>query len=110
MEGPIVRNECGIITIFPMYVSCNSINPTSPTASNGKIILYISGGTPPYYIQWENGSLSKVLTNLKAGSYKATVTDSVGDYIITTTCVLGGQTTTTTLPLYDFCLTFKRNT
>lgn len=115
MPIPTERNECGVITIFPMYVSCNSTNPSSSTASDGIASLFISGGTPPYLIQWNNGSIGQSINNLSSGSYVATVTDSNGDYLITSTCNLLGPTpivtptpvvTPTPLPLYDFCLTF----
>ena len=115
MPIPTERNECGVITIFPMYVSCNSTNPSSSTASDGIASLFISGGTPPYLIQWNNGSIGQSINNLSSGSYVATVTDSNEDYLITSTCNLLGPTpivtptpvvTPTPLPLYDFCLTF----
>ena len=117
MPEPTNRNECGVITIFPMYVTCNSIKPSTPTASDGAASLFISGGTPPYLIQWDNGSISQTINNLSVGSYTATVTDSNGDYVIKSTCVLSvtttttSTTTTTTLPpCNDFCLTFTQKT
>lgn len=107
------RNECGVLTIFPMYVACNSTKPSTITASDGAASLFISGGTPPYSIQWENGSITQTINNLSVGSYTATVTDSNGDYVIKSTCVLSvtttttSTTTTTTLPpCVDFCLDF----
>jgi len=115
MPIPTERNECGVITIFPMYVSCNTTNPSSSKASDGVASLFISGGTPPYLIQWNNGSIGQSINNLSSGSYVATITDSNEDYLLTSTCVLLGPTpivtptpviTPTPLPLYDFCLTF----
>jgi len=107
------RNECGVLTIFPMYVTCNSTNPSTITSSDGVASLFISGGTPPYMIQWDNGSITPSINNLSVGSYTATVTDSNGDYVIKSTCVLSvtttttSTTTTTTLPpCVDFCLEF----
>lgn len=107
------RNQCGVLTIFPMSVTCNSTNPSTITASDGIASLVINGGTPPYSITWANGSLTQTITNLSVGSYTATVTDSNGDYVIKSTCVLSvtttttSTTTTTTLPpCVDFCLDF----
>ena len=115
MSTPTDRNECGVITIFPMTVTCNSTNPSSYNGSDGVASLVIEGGTPPYLITWNNGSVGPSINNLSAGDYVATVTDSYKDYSTQSTCVLvsptttttTSTTTTTTLPLYDFCLTFK---
>jgi hypothetical protein len=109
------RNECGVITLFPMSVSCSSVNPTSSTSSDGSATLIITGGTPPYLIQWANGNINQTILNLSKGSYTATVSDSDGDNVITVTCNLVAPTTTTTTttttipvpPCVDFCLTFE---
>jgi hypothetical protein len=98
-----------------MSVSCNSTNPSNYKAFDGVASLVIVGGTPPYYIQWNNGSIGQSINNLSSGTYVATVTDSYGDYLLKSTCVLIGPeieptttTTTTTLPpTYDFCITFR---
>lgn len=119
MPGPTERNNCGNITIFPMYVACNTTKPSSPTASDGVASLYITGGTPPYSIQWNsNYGVSQSIYNLSVGTYTATVTDSNGDFTITTNCVLSATTTTTSSttssttlpPCADFCLRFTLTT
>lgn len=82
-------NSCDITTIFPMGVVCSTEDATSPTANNGSMTVFVSGGTPPYTIQWSNG-MSGVFTlnNLPPGTYFATVTDYYGDYTVTTECVV----------------------
>ncbi len=52
------------------------------------IIVSASGGTPPYFYQWSNGSTSSVVTSPEAGNYSITITDSKGciyfkDYLFT---------------------------
>lgn len=115
MATPTERNECGVITIFPMTVTCNSTNPSRNGASDGVANLEIIGGVPPYSIIWDNGSIGQSIDNLSSGTYKATVTDSNNDYTVKSTCTLITPivtptpiiTVTTTKPVYDFCLTFK---
>lgn len=114
---PIKRgNECDVITLYPMGVKCLSVDPSTTTSFDGLLTLVITGGTPPYQINWENGSVSSVLSNLNVGEYSATVTDYYGDFVVRTTCVLESPvtttttmipvTTTTTLNYDDLCLSY----
>lgn len=82
-------NNCTIITIIPMEVECNVTNASSPTSADGVAQVQIFGGTAPYTIQWSNGQQGTTITNLLPGTYSATVTDYYGDYVITTSCVVG---------------------
>ena len=108
-------NECDVITIFPMGVECVSVDPSFSDTFDGSASLYITGGTPPYEILWENGSVGTTINNLGVGEYKATVTDSYGDFLITSTCVLSAETpspttttTSTTQPIVfdDLCVIY----
>lgn len=81
-------NECNVITIFELGVSCLTINPSSENASDGAASLLITGGTPPYTITWSNGNTNQNIYNLASGSYSAVVVDSFGDFTANTTCVL----------------------
>jgi hypothetical protein len=111
------KNECDVITIFPLGVECFTIEPTNSDSYDGAITLGITGGTPPYEVIWENGSLSQSLSNLTYGEYNSIVTDYYGDFTAYTTCILSARTpvvtTTTTnnepLPSYeDICITIIR--
>jgi hypothetical protein len=82
-------NSCNIITILPLGLECDSINASTPESTNGLIALYITGGTPPYNVTWNNGSQTTLLTNLSPGNYTAIVTDYYGDFTATTTCTVG---------------------
>ena len=53
-----------------------SINASSPTASDGRAWVNISGGTPPYTLLWVTGASFDTLTHLQADTYSITVTDS----------------------------------
>lgn len=117
-------NECGVITIYPMGISCTPI-PPSKVGGTGSLSLLITGGTPPYSIRLLNStgnstygviSSSNVfnIPNLLPNTYFVEVTDNFGDFqqvincTITTTTT--STTTTTTLPQtpsyqeYSFCM------
>ena len=65
VEGPVPLNIEAKIT----YPSCYDMN-------NGRITLSVSGGIAPYSYKWSNGSEQPEITNLKAGTYSVTITDS----------------------------------
>ena len=111
------KNECSVITIFPLGVECFIIDPTTSDSFDGAITLGITGGTPPYEVVWENGSLAQSLSNIGVGSYNSIVTDYYGDFTAYTTCILSAGTPVTTtsttglppLPSYEkICLTIIR--
>jgi len=87
-------NECDVITIFPMGVTCITQQPSSDRDFDGAVELVVTGGTPPYTIFWEVGSFAPALTNLGVGEYSASVTDYYGDFSAFTTCVLTAETVT----------------
>ncbi len=88
------KNECDVITIFPMDVNCLVQQPSNDQSFDGSAALVITGGTPPYTIFWEIGSFAPALINLGIGEYTATVTDYYGDFTANTTCVLTAETLT----------------
>ncbi len=47
-------------------------------AMDGKIFTTVTGGTPPYFYHWSNGSPSSFIANASQGYYYITVTDSKG--------------------------------
>ena len=116
MPEPTQRNNCGVVTIYEMIVTCLPTNPSTPDGQDGSINLNIFGGTPPYDIEWTDLQIyDQQINNLSVDKYTATVTDSTGDYTQTITCELTppGTTPTTTvppttiIPLYEFCLKYN---
>ena len=92
--GLLSGNSCNIITLLPLGVYCYSINAATPTSTNGYISLSVTGGTPPYTIQWEIDSFAPAIANIGVGEYSATVIDYYGDFTANTTCVLTAETLT----------------
>ena len=90
------RNECDVLTIFPLKLECEVIQPSEVGIFDGAVTLSISGGTPPYDIFWDFGGSSLAAINLGPGVYTALVTDFYKDFSATTTCVLTGVTPSTT--------------
>jgi len=62
--------------------------------ANGTASANSSGGTPGYTYNWSTGGIGPVISNLLAGSYDVSVTDSNGCEIITILTILDGGVVT----------------
>ncbi|MEO1434344.1 MAG: hypothetical protein AAFV80_02325, partial [Bacteroidota bacterium] len=62
----------------PALLTASTIGETLLCAGDldGAIALTVSGGSPPYTYQWDNGSTDEDPTGLPSGSYVVTVTDN----------------------------------
>ena len=56
----------------------NTTEPTCNGGSDGRVEIDALGGTPPYSFEWAHGPLTAVLTDIEAGTYTVTTTDSRG--------------------------------
>ncbi|WP_053224800.1 HYR domain-containing protein, partial [Roseivirga seohaensis] len=64
------------------YTTASGIyNTTCSGAEDGKVMLAVTGGCGPYTYLWSNGSTSKDLNGVEAGTYSVTVTDNNGTQI-----------------------------
>jgi len=82
-------DECGVLTLYPLGLKCKILtNPTLQNNCLGSLELEISGGTGPYTIEWDNGSNSKIITNLSPRNYSVVVVDNLGDFTGRTTCTI----------------------
>ncbi|WP_299755311.1 SprB repeat-containing protein [uncultured Pontibacter sp.] len=66
---------------YPHSVTTNITNVACFSGTSGSVSLNITGGVPPYAVQWEDGSTETIRSFLPAGVYNYTVTDSAAtDY------------------------------
>lgn len=100
IPNPVIlpKNECDVITLFPMSAECFSIQPSSESSFDGSVAIGITGGTSPYTIEWENGNKSSAITNLGYGEYPVKITDYYGDFVIEKVCILGVPPSQTPTP------------
>lgn len=68
-------------TKVPFNLGISQKNPTCINFSDGEISALPSGGFPPYSYIWSNGDTTQTISNLLAGNYSVTVTDSYNSTI-----------------------------
>ncbi len=73
-----------------LEVSSRVRNESLPGLNDGKINLFVSGGTYPYRFNWSTGENTQDIDNLSGGSYTVTVSDSRGCINILTALVQTG--------------------
>lgn len=73
----------------PPSLHAQFINITPITCANaqdGSVEVSVTGGTPPIFYSWSNGSTATVINNLAPGTYSVTVSDNNAcDTILSTT-------------------------
>jgi gliding motility-associated-like protein len=79
------QSDCEIRSVFNIVeAALLQIEPIIKDAlvcdnpQSGEISLGISGGTPPYTIQWSNGQVVETLFGITAGQYAVKITDASG--------------------------------
>ncbi len=76
-------------TVSGANVSCFGGN-------NGTATVSVTGGTPPYSYLWSNGQVTNTATNLIAGTYSVTVTDSLSCTVMVSITITEPQLLTAT--------------
>lgn len=74
-----IRSEFNIVEPAPLSIEpivTDALDCTNP--QSGAISLGISGGTPPYSVNWSNGQTSQDLTGITSGQYAVRITDASG--------------------------------
>jgi hypothetical protein len=98
-EVLVLQNNCDVVTIFPLGITCNVINPSSASSFDGVLSLIITGGTAPYNILWASGDINQTIVGVPNGNYPVTVVDFYGDYTASTVCSLFAPSPTPTASL-----------
>lgn len=60
----------------PIVITSNVTNVSCNGAANGAVHLNVTGGFAPYLYGWSNGNTSQIISNLTAGTYSVTVSDT----------------------------------
>ena len=76
--GDTIRTMFDIIQPDKILVGSQASNPDCYNDNTGDLMLNISNGIPPFSYIWNTGETTANISNLYAGIYKVTVTDSSG--------------------------------
>jgi hypothetical protein len=95
-EVYVRQNDCDVVTLFPLGVVCNVVNPSSSTSFDGVVSVLITGGTSPYTIVWDNGQIGQTIAGLPGGNYGVSVVDYYQDYTASTICSIFAASPTPT--------------
>jgi gliding motility-associated-like protein len=77
-NGCQATGSISLVDPSPIVVGATSTNAICFAGSEGTATAQVSGGTPPYTYQWNNGGNQVTINNLPAGSYTVTATDANG--------------------------------
>ncbi len=84
-----------------LIVTENTYNTTCFGSSNGSASLGVSGGLPPYSINWSNGQNIDSITGLSQGIYNYTVTDNNGCVITESVSINQPDQINNNISIYD---------
>lgn len=77
-RGCDITASVNVISPGNLNVTGKISDPVCADASNGSIVLNVTGGTGPYTYSWSNGATTKDLINIPEGIYTVVVTEQGG--------------------------------
>jgi len=115
VSGNYIATVTDLATLCSQYINIvidtsESVNfilfaTDTTTGSNGTIQTYITNGEPPFALNWSdnvNGQTGLTITNLTAGTYSLTVTDSNG-CVQTRIVEVNGYNLISSYQVYNIC-------
>lgn len=82
-------NTCGeqshllTASTSPIKPTPSSVKPNCPGDATGSATITATNGLFPYTYLWDNGQTTATATNLSAGTYSVTITDSNNEVVVT---------------------------
>lgn len=76
--GDSIGNALDIVNPDSIVITGVVTQATSSVATDGEILVTVSGGTLPYVFTWSNGDSVQSLVGIATGAYTLTVTDTNG--------------------------------
>jgi gliding motility-associated-like protein len=67
--------------IFPsdsIFITSIVTNSSCNTTADGGVEVAVTGGLPPYFVDWSTGDTSLLVEDLPAGNYSVQITDAAG--------------------------------
>jgi hypothetical protein len=89
VRGVSFGNACSENTVYNVVktatikAAATVVSPSCQGEANGEIVLTLSNGVAPYNVEWSDGNTLTTLSNLAAGTYSVTITDNVGEILVT---------------------------
>ncbi|MBK8722128.1 MAG: T9SS type A sorting domain-containing protein [Saprospiraceae bacterium] len=77
-NGCLVKKEIEILEQSQILVSISKTQLKCANSTDGSATAFATGGKAPYSYKWSNGGNTETITNLGAGVYTVTATDSNG--------------------------------
>ena len=81
VTGPAGSNtatKAAIVNVFKVVITPSVTNILCNGASTGSVSLTATGGNSPYSYVWSNSATSSAISNIAAGTYNVTITDTHG--------------------------------
>lgn len=76
--GCTTTDKVTIDSASPIDIHLDKTPPACAGFQDGSIFTTVTGGNPPYLIQWSNGATGSGISNLPCGEYRMTLTDNSG--------------------------------
>ncbi len=77
-NGCVFSSMEQIISSDAIFVTSISTNSSCNTTADGGVEITVTGGSPPYLIDWSTGDTSLIIEGFPLGTYSVQITDTAG--------------------------------